>query len=151
METHAAWFEKKKKESLEAGRELWLRRTEFFPHLILCGVVERQLSTNYGVGSKHFSQLIDRLKKLNNFAAQWTTGGFSDKTLREYGLNVSGEGRQTMQKYGGQRRFRFPGGSKAFFEKHIKTGDLRFHFLADEKTHRVYVGYIGPHLDTVTG
>jgi len=38
---------------------------------------------------------------------------------------------------------------KQLFEKHIKTGDLRFHFYPDEESNTIYVGYIGSHLSTV--
>jgi hypothetical protein len=148
---HKKWFEKKKLASLKASRELWERRGEFFPHMVLCGSVEQQLTKHYGVHSKYFNQIVERLKQLDIFAGDWTSGGWSDKDLKHYGLNVSGESEQTMQKYGRERRFRLPDGRKESFEKHIKTGDLRFHFYADEKDHRIYVGYIGPHLRTGTG
>lgn len=150
MEKHLQWIEEKKVQSLEASRDLWNRRKEFFPDLILCGSVEQQLTTTFGIRSRYFNQIIDRLKQLDAFAKEWTTGSFNDKKLKEYGLNVSGEHEKTMTKYGRERRFRLPGGGKAYFEKHIKTGELRFHFLPDEKNHRIYVGYIGPHLRTVS-
>ncbi|MCK4763226.1 MAG: hypothetical protein KAW12_13600 [Candidatus Aminicenantes bacterium] len=149
MSRHARWLERKRKESLAASRGLWERREEFFPHLILCGEVEHYLTRTVGIHSKYFNQIRDRLKQLDRFAKEWTSGSFSDKKLRAFGLNVSGESEQTMEKYGRLRRFRLPGGGKANFEKHIKTGDLRFHFFADEKNFRIYVGYIGAHLRTV--
>jgi hypothetical protein len=34
---HKAWFEQKKRESLQKSQDLWERREEFFPHLVLCG------------------------------------------------------------------------------------------------------------------
>lgn len=150
IEKHLQWLEGKKVQSLEASRDLWNRRTEFFPNLILCGCVEQQLTTAFGIRSRYFNQVIDRLKQLDAFAKEWTSGSFNDKKLKEYGLNVSGETDYTMNKYGRERRFRLPGGGKAYFKKHIKTGELRFHFLPDEENHRVYVGYIGPHLRTVS-
>jgi hypothetical protein len=151
MEFHTEWLDKKKRASLMAAGDLWERREEFFPHLVLCGCIEQQLAQNIGIGSKYFNQIIDRLKSLDAYAKDWTTGKFSDKSLKRYGLNVSGESEQTMRKYGRDRRFRLPGKGKATFEKHIKTGDLRFHFYPDEESHLIYVGYIGPHLRTVTG
>lgn len=151
MKYHAEWIKKKKRESLKASRDLWERREEFFPHLVLCGSVEQQLTTTIGIRSKYFNQIIERLKCLDAFAKDWTTGSFSDKELKRYGLNVSGESEHTMRRYGRERRFRLPHGGKEFFEKHIKTGDLRFHFYPYEESHRIYVGYIGPHLRTVTG
>jgi hypothetical protein len=39
-----------------------------------------------------------------------------------------------------------PDGRRECFELHIKTGNLRFHFLPENG--RIYIGYIGKHLDT---
>ncbi|MCX6579871.1 MAG: hypothetical protein NT166_06765 [Candidatus Aminicenantes bacterium] len=151
IETHRQWSDKKKRESLKTAGDLWDRREEFFPHLVLCGSIEQQLKTIIGIGSSYFNQLIDRLKLLDAYAKNWTSGSFSESEVKKsYGLDVSGESPYTMKKYGNQRRFRLPDGRKEYFEMHIKTGQLRFHFFPDEETHRIYVGYIGPHLRTIT-
>ncbi|MCI0471644.1 MAG: hypothetical protein L0Y73_08310, partial [Candidatus Aminicenantes bacterium] len=151
IEHHIPWLEEKRKAGLKAGMELWERRGEFFPHLVLCGMVEQQLTKHYGIRSKYFAQAIDRLKQLDRAAGEWSSGRLSDKDFKRYGLNVGGESEQTMQKYGRERRFRLPDGRREFFARHVKTGDLRFHFYADEKNCTIYVGYIGPHLRIVTG
>lgn len=150
MEIHELWLEKKRKESLNASVELWERRKEFFPHLILCENIEVQLKRSFGICSRYFNQLVDHLKKLDAFAKEWTSGGFNKKVLKKYGLKVSGESTGTMARYGYERRFRLPSGRREFFEMHIKTGLLRFHFFPDEKEHLVYVGYIGPHLPVIS-
>lgn len=150
MQTHKLWIEDKKQKTLKTAGDLWERREEFFPHLVLCGIIEQQLKTSIGIGSNYFNQLIDRLKALDAYAKNWTSGGFSENQVKKsYGLTVSRETVHTMKQYGNQRRFRLPGGRKEYFEMHIKTGELRFHFYPDEVTHRIYVGYIGPHLRTV--
>lgn len=148
---HVTWFENKKRESLRKSKELWDRREEFFPHLILCSEVEGQLN-ELGIQSKYFDQIIKRLKQLDSYAKEWTKGAYSNnKVKREYGLNVSGESPSTLNKYGRQRKFRLPtNGKRELFDKHIKTGDLRFHFYPDNETQQIYVGYIGKHLPTVT-
>ena len=145
---HQPWFEQKKRESLAKSRDLWERRDEFFPHLVLCGEVEKQL-TSLGIQSKFFDQIIEKLKRLNEYAQNWQIDSYSDQAARQYGLDVSGESEGTLEKYGRQRQFRLPNKKKQLFEKHIKTGDLRFHFYPDEETHTIYVGYIGTHLSTV--
>jgi len=150
MSIHSEWIENKRLQSLTAAKDLWERRDEFFPHIILCGQVEQQLKTIIGIRSGYFTQVMDRLKRLDDFAKQWVSGGFSDKALERYGLNVSGETEQTMRKYGRERRFKLPNGRREFFEKHIKTGELRFYFFPDIDEHKIYIGYIGPHLRTVT-
>lgn len=145
---HQLWFEQKKRESLQKSRDLWERREEFFPYLVLCGEVEKQL-TRLGIQSKFFEQIIKKLKRLNEYAQHWQSGLYSDRVVKQYGLDVSGESNETLQKYGRQRKFRLPNKKKLLFEKHIKTGDLRFHFYPDEESHTIYVGYIGSHLSTV--
>jgi hypothetical protein len=142
---HKAWFEKKKRERLQKSRDLWEKRAEFFPHLILCGEVEKQL-TKLGIQSKYFDQIIDKLKQLNQYAKEWIEGSYSVQRLREYGLDVSGESSSTIRKYGKFRQFRLPNRERKLFEDHIKTGDLRFHFYPDNETKTIYVGYIGKHL-----
>ena len=145
---HQAWFEHKKRKSLQKSRDLWELRYEFFPHLVLCGEVEKQL-THLGIQSKFFAQIIEKLKRLNEYAKNWQNGSYSDTKAKQYGLDVSGESEGTLKKYGRQRKFRLPNKKKSLFEKHIKTGDLRFHFYPDEESHTIYVGYIGSHLSTV--
>ncbi|KHD11823.1 hypothetical protein PN36_14600 [Candidatus Thiomargarita nelsonii] len=148
LEKHQAWFEQKKRESLQKSQDLWKQRKEFFPHLVLCGEVEKQL-THLGIQSKFFDQIIEKLKQLNEYAQNWQNGSYSDQIAKQYGLNVSGESEGTLKKYGRQRKFRLPNKKKELFEKHIKTGDLRFHFYPNEESHTIYVGYIGSHLSTV--
>jgi hypothetical protein len=145
---HKAWFEQKKRESLQKIRDLWERREEFFPQLVLCGEVEKQL-TRLGIQSKFFDQIIEKLKQLNEYAKNWQNGSYSDTKAKQYGLDVSGESEGTLKKYGRQRKFRLPNKKKQLFEKHIKTGNLRFYFYPDEESHTIYVGYIGSHLSTV--
>jgi hypothetical protein len=145
---HQAWFEQKKRESLAKSRDLWKLRHEFFPYLVLCGEVEKQL-TGLGIQSKFFVQIIEKLKRLNEYAQNWQNGSYSDQVAIQYGLDISGESEGTLKKYGRQRKFRLPNKKKQLFEKHIKTGDLRFHFYPDEESHTIYVGYIGSHLSTV--
>ncbi len=145
---HQAWFEQKKRESLQKSQDLWERKEEFFPHLVLCGEVEKQL-TGLGIQSKFFDQIIEKLKRLNEYANNWQEGSYDDHAAKQYGLNVSGESDSTLNKYGRQRKFRLPNRKKELFEKHIKTGDLRFHFYPDDGSKTIYVGYIGKHLPTI--
>lgn len=145
---HQTWFEKKKREQLQKSRDLWEKRETFFPHLILCGEVEKQLS-KLGIESKYLDQIIEKLKRLDQYAKDWKEGSYSEQQLTQYGLNISGESDGTLRKYGRLRQFRLPDGTKKLFEQHIKTGDLRFHFYPDDETKTIYVGYIGEHLPTI--
>lgn len=130
-------------------RNLWNKRTKLFPNITLCGEVERQI--NLIGGARHFNQVIEILKKFNEAVTDWTTGDFSYKNINQnYALRISPESTQTMSAYGSERIFSLPTGGTRIFELHIKTGDLRFHFYPDNITKKVFVGYIGQHLSTVT-
>ncbi|MBN2442783.1 MAG: hypothetical protein JXJ04_15610 [Spirochaetales bacterium] len=145
IDNHLDFFLDKQKRNIENSQNLWEKRDEFLPHLLLCGQVEKALKK--GINSNYLSQIINRLKSLNDYASQWTTGEFSLANLNHTtDLNCSGESQSTMNKYGSQRRFKLPDGRREYFELHIKTGDLRFHFFPDNSSHKIYVGYIGKHL-----
>jgi hypothetical protein len=130
-------------------RNFWIKKDLLFPNLVLCGEVQRQISR---IGnSAYFKQIIVRLKELNSAASKWTTGNFSYNDINiNYNLRISPESSFTMDSYGNERLFSMPGGGTQTFELHIKTGDLRFHFYPDNATRIIYVGYIGPHLNTVS-
>jgi len=151
LDEHKTWIEQHKqnrKDRLAKTKDLWKQRQDFFPHLILCGEVEKQFKK---LGkSKNFEQIIEILKRLDKYAEDWQDGSYSDQAVRQYGLDASGETEFTLRKYGNQRKFRLPDRTKVLFEKHVKTGDLRFHFYPDNNTKKVYVGYIGKHLSTIS-
>lgn len=128
-------------------RNLWSRRVLLFPNLILCGEVEEQISK---IGDSSFlNQIIERLKSLDEATGIWKneTGDFSYKSVnRDFPLRISPESNKTMSKFGNERLFSLPNGKREYFILHIKTGELRFHFYADNIGRNIYVGYIGPHL-----
>lgn len=126
-------------------RNLWAKRSELFPNLILCGQVENQIR-NVG-NSAHFNQILTRLVSFNEAVSEWKNGDFSYRQINQnYSLRISPESKQTMNNHESERRFRMPNGGTKTFELHIKTGDLRFHFYPDNASLKVYIGYIGPHL-----
>lgn len=132
--------------SLVAPNNLWNWKEVLFPNLILCEEVEDQIA-NLG-NSSHFRQVVERLRILDGFVQSWNSGNFSYQELnKNTSLRVSPESETTMNKYGDQRVFSLPDGSRKTFELHIKTGDLRFHFYPCNRDYLIYIGYIGPHLD----
>ena len=132
-------------------RNVWSKRALLFPNLILCGEVEAQISK---IGDSSFlNQIVERLRSLDEAVAVWKKGNgdFSYKSVnRDYPLRISPESDQTMNKYGNERLFSLPNGKRVHFVLHLKTGELRFHFYADNIERNVYVGYIGPHLSIVS-
>ena len=132
-------------------RNVRSKRALLFSNLTLCGEVEAQISK---IGDSSFlNQIVDRLRSLDEAVAVWKkeSGDFSYKSVnRNYPLRISPESDQTMSKYGNERLFSLPNGKRVHFVLHIKTGELRFHFYADNIERNVYVGYIGPHLSIVS-
>jgi len=146
--THLEWWEELRINNLEKTKELWDNRTEFFPSLEFSPEMEEQIK-KLGF-SKFLYQIIDRLTSLDKFAKNWKAGNFDINNVNETtNLNISTESDSTLNKYGTLRKFTIPGNGKETFHLHIKTGDLRFHFFANNATHKIYVGYIGKHLRTV--
>lgn len=130
-------------------RNFWSRRKLLFPNLILCGEVEAQIRLIGNSG--YFSQIVEKLKEMNKAANEWTDGEFNHRIIcQNFALNITGESAQTMRKFGSERIFSLPNGKREYFELHIKTGDLRFHFYPNNATREIYIGYIGPHLSTVS-
>lgn len=130
-------------------RNLWKKRLKLFPSLILCGEVKNQIRLIGNSG--YFNQILQRLRDFNDAVENWENGNFSYRDINDrYPLRISPESSQTMDNYGNQRICQLPDGGTDFFELHIKTGDLRFHFLPNNNTKKVYIGYIGPHLQTIS-
>lgn len=130
-------------------RNLWSKREKLFPNLVLCGEVREQIEMIGNSG--HFNQIIDRLKELNLAVGNWSQGSFNYNHINQTtSLRISPESDQTMRKFGSERVFSLPNGGTATFELHIKTGDLRFHFLPDNVNRKVIIGYIGSHLSTIS-
>lgn len=145
LDAHLSWWQQCQEKSLEKSAELWKRRKEFFPNLEFCDEVEIQLR-NLGV-SKTLLQIIDRLRALDNYVANWTKGSFNyTEANQNTNLRISPESESTLRKFGVLRKFSIPEQGKKTFDLHIKTGDLRFHFYPDENLRKVYIGYIGKHL-----
>lgn len=149
LEKHREWIEKKQKDGIRKSKELWNNRHTLFPIIQLGLGVEDDLQ-KMGL-SKKFELVIDSLKKLNNYAISWKSGGFSISDIQNKTLmDISGESSTTMNKYSSLRRFYLAASKKAQFELHIKIKDIRIYFLPDESTHTITVGYIGKHLRTAT-
>jgi hypothetical protein len=125
----------------------WERREQLFSKIILCPCVEEQIKT---MGNSYTAQVASKLKELDRYVAQcWKNGSFSYADAnRKAALNISPESEATMSqgKYRNQRVFSMPDGRKECFELHIKTGNLRFHFFPENR--KIYIGYIGKHLET---
>ncbi len=112
---HQSWFEDKQRVQLIKSVDLWERRLEFFPKLVLCGEVEKQLKQ---IGfSKQFGQIIERLRALNQVASGWLQGDFSYLEVNQTtNLRISPESEQTIRRFGNERKFKLPDGHRKIHE-----------------------------------
>ena len=130
-----------------APQSFWERRESLFSNIILCDSVENDIKT---IGGTYLEQILVKLKELDKYTVVfWKDGAFNyDDANSKAPLNISPESKKTMEqvKYFNQRVFSLPDGRRECFELHIKTGNLRFHFLPENG--KIFIGYIGKHLDT---
>jgi hypothetical protein len=146
VESHRAWIRSRLTDELEDGKQIWSRRNEIFPKLVLCESVGRRL-TEIDPGSLAIRVIKHRLEQLNNYCLTWRAGAFDPQRL---GLHASIESQPTLQQYGEQRTFRCPDGREQLFSWHCRLpGAWRLHFLPDLVSRTIIIGYIGPHLPTV--
>jgi hypothetical protein len=125
----------------------WERREDLFSRVVLCENVEAQIHT---IGGTYLQQIINKIRELDNYAVNnWNDGNFNYiDANNNAALNISPESSSTMQRRElvNQRLFSLPDGRRECFELHIKTGNLRFHFFPEN--YKIYIGYIGRHLQT---
>ncbi len=118
------------------------------PNLIFTNDVINTITTG---SDKIFNQMIDRLIDLDGYVGSWMAqdGPFNVNDLNNStSLRASDESDtvKNNEKKRMERYFVLPGIGGKYCYLHIKTGDYRFHFYADEESRKVYVAYIGPHL-----
>ncbi len=128
-------------------KTLWARRAQIFKKVVLCPEVEDHLTS---IGGTYLAQILAKLLELDRYATMhWASGEFNYVDANQNSsLRISPESKKTMDepKLKKMRVFAFDNAERATFELHIKTGDLRFHFLP--RGNELYVGYIGKHLPT---
>jgi len=140
-------------ESLKSGKEVLKRKNEIYPFIDFCGLAIEQLS-NWVYSVTLLEQIKESLTILNVFCEKWNNeelDHYSHSNLKKCGLNhdVSGESQTVLQNrvLRKKREFWLPNGRKVLFENHIKlTKGFRIHFFPHAGCKKIYIGYIGPHL-----
>ncbi|MBD2456952.1 hypothetical protein H6G80_23105 [Nostoc sp. FACHB-87] len=143
---HKEWIQKRIRDMVIDGEDIWNRKTELFPNLEFCEVVGRQLK-NIRTRQLELQPVFKILYELQQCTENWKTGSFN---VKGYALEESGESEATLNQYKNERMFLCPDGEKRLFEKHIKLRfcNWRIHFFPKEPG-RVIIGYVGRHLPTV--
>ncbi len=146
--THQDWITKRLQTSVCDGIDLWERRDSLFPALSFCESVASTIK-EFSSGSMALRQVVKRLFELEIYCKNWQAGGFEPDKLP---CKVSPESQTTLEQYGQERAFICPDGVRRIFSWHVRLtpGAWRIHFLPEPSTRRIIIGYIGPHLPTVS-
>jgi len=144
VEQQADWIQQRIRNSVEDGKDLWRHSRNFFPSLEFCPVVEDQMAS---LPKEVIPSIIRILFRLEAFCKDWQAGSF-DRT--KIGCHVTSESEPTLQQYAAERTFLCPDGERRRFRLHAKVGSWRIYFDPAPGPGRMYVGYIGRHLRTVT-
>ncbi|QLE55522.1 hypothetical protein [Nostoc sp. TCL26-01] len=143
---HKEWIQKRIRDIVLDGEDMWDRKKELFPNLEFCEVVGKQLK-NIRTRQLELQPVLKTLRELQQCTENWKTGSFN---VKGYAIEESGESEPTLNKYRNERMFLCPDGEKRLFDRHIKLKfcNWRIHFLPKEPG-KVFIGYIGRHLPTV--
>jgi hypothetical protein len=140
---HIDWILQRIQTTVLDGKELWRHMSDFFPSLICCTEVEKQMAN---LPKLALASITRGLFHLNAFCVSWRSGGFDANGV---GCNVSPDSPSTLQKYGDQREFTCPGGQRRVFSWHVKAGKWRIYFDPAAGVGHLFIGYVGGHLRTV--
>ena len=139
IETHREWI-RRRAGTAHDGRDIWRRRDELLPGLILCARVEKELEA-LNRSSVMLRPVYDRIAELDNYARNWTVGPFNPALLR----HVSPESQSTIEEHGDELTFTCPDGAARLFTWHsrVTPGEWRIHFHPDGTVRRIIIGRIG--------
>ncbi len=141
-DAHSDWIRRRLESLVEDGTELWHRSRDFFPGLVFCNAVAEQMN---GLPKAALAGVIRGLFHLNDYARDWTSGGFDPKQVR---CALSPESPSTMRQFAAERTFVCPDGRRLTFSWHAKVGPWRVYFDWSVGPRRLLVGYVGKHLRT---
>ncbi len=156
LETHKEELVQRRNALLNTAKDIWVQRTELFPHLEL---LQNQIGgalQNWSARRDILLGARDALNVLERLGEKWDEGEYSEyrhQYLKDLGLSaeVSGES-ESVNKNPEKRKKRFfwlEDGQKVYFENHVKLPNgYRLHFYPDIEQKRIYVAYLGPHLPT---
>lgn len=135
------WIEERKRSDIPTGKLLWLKRKEYFPHLIFCKNVENQIDFLTG-NEPEFHLIKKRLFELEDFCSTWNTGIF---TGENFPSKVTPESESRISQFKDELTKVCPDGKKREFSWHLRytPGKGRVHFSPDNSEKRIYIGYIG--------
>ncbi len=148
VQQHGDWIARRRRTGVNDGTDLWNRRGGLFPRLTFCQDIEAHL---VDLRSRHqmLRPIVRRLLELDNYCRQWSAGPFDPRLLPS---KASIESEATIRQYSQERTFRCPDGEDRLFSWHVRLtpGAWRLYFVPREDNRQIIVGYVGPHLHTVS-
>ena len=126
--------------------DVWMMRHFLFPNIEFCSQTKRQFETVKKTDL--FADTVDKLRKLSDFAGTWKHGDFDMEALAKT-VDASYESKVTIEQFEKEHTFKINDSiGKKVCSEHLKVDGLRVHFFPDTNEHKVYIAYIGPHLNT---
>jgi len=96
---------------------------------------------------KHFRWVQKAFDEANRAMLAWKGERFQHDSLPGHATR---ESEPTMKRFGEERYFRTRSGERVKFEHHMKWKAERIHYLVDQDRRLLIIGYVGPHLPTVS-
>jgi hypothetical protein len=145
VRVHAEWIGRRRMLAVADGKDCCSRLAQLFPRVNLCDHARKQLSA-LGKGEELFQAAYAGLEALSRYASIWNQGGFQEDSLAP----CSVESNSTLEQFGDERTFLCPDGQRRTFSWHLKRGRWRIHFIPNDESRTILVGYLGKHLPTAT-
>lgn len=125
--------------------ELWNNREQAFPNLLFGPDVEDHLKE---LNISNLGSIVGKLANLNAVAAEWPNVGGSAPPWKNRAKVVNeSESLQNNAKLRERRRFKSHDGTRQLFLWHARFSySGRIHLRFDPSSHKIEIGYIGPHL-----
>lgn len=148
LDSHRLWIHKRFETSVDDGKYLLSKINEWYPNLIFTDNVKSQIATLHS-GTPQLRQAVKKLFELEIYCMGWDSGAF-DKNKIPSKVTPESMTVRNNPSLRSQRVFKLPDGTEGFFEWHFRlTPDpWRLHFLPVPSKRKIYIGYIGDHLDT---
>jgi len=140
IELHVQWINRRIQSSVENGQELWAHLTDFFPMLIFCTNVEKEM---IHLPQESIISISKGLYYLNVYCTNWKTGSFNPDAI---GCRVSPESQLTLQKFRKQHMFLCSDGQYRLFSFHAKFNKWRIYFNSELGPGQLLIGHVGKHL-----
>lgn len=136
------WLKQEKDKQIANGKLLWLKRNDYFPHLVFCKDVQDQIEGLSG-NEPEFHMIKNRLYELEQVCSEWKTGIIP---IDHFPSRVSPESETRLAQFRNVLNKVCPDGKEREFSLHSRytPGPGRIHFFPEPSEKRIYIGYIGP-------